>query len=123
MYQLTKCCCCISIKTGAYIIGSLHVLGLVGGFLLLNPLQIAMEIFCGGAFLMMIYKDNLKNRLMYFSAYVVYLVILATIRMIFVFWNHDEKALVADYCENLNANLVLSENNKYGWSATDFKDV
>ena len=31
--------------------------------------------------------------------------------------------MVSDYCERLNDDLVLSEDNKYGWSATDFDDI
>ena len=42
----------------------------------------------------MVYRDNEKNRLLYFSAYAVYCVILASIRMVFVFWDRDEKQLV-----------------------------
>ena len=42
----------------------------------------------------MVYRDNEKNRLLYFSAYAVYCVILAGIRMVFVFWDRDEKQLV-----------------------------
>jgi len=71
----------------------------------------------------MIYRDNVKNRLLYFSAYAVYMFILGVIRMIFVFWNHDEKALVLDYCENLNSNILESENGKFGWESTDYKNI
>ena len=43
--------------------------------------------------------------------------------MIFVFWDHDEKALVRDYCNNLSLNLVTTEEDKLGWSKTQFKDI
>ena len=82
------------IKVGAYIIGAFHVIGLVLGLVLASPLQISLEIFCGSTFIYMVYRDNEKNRLLYFSAYAVYCVILASIRTVFVFWDRDEKQLV-----------------------------
>ena len=38
----------------------------------------------------------------------VYAVILGAIRMIFVFWDHDEKALVRTFCDEL-INVVVQE--------------
>ena len=42
----------------------------------------------------MIYRDNQKNRLLYFATYTAYVFILSTIKMIFVFSNKDEKEIV-----------------------------
>ena len=89
--RVKKCCCCVPVKIGAYLIGSVHVLGLMIGILLVSPLQIVMEIFCGCTFLYMAYRDTEKNRLLYFAAYAVYCVILGGLRMLFVFWDRDEK--------------------------------
>ena len=43
--------------------------------------------------------------------------------MVFVFWDHDEKALVRDYCNNLSLNLVTTEEDKLGWGKTQFSDI
>ena len=58
MVKLTKCCCCVPVKIGAYIIGFFHVLGLFLGVVLINPLQITLEIFCGLTFLLMVFRDS-----------------------------------------------------------------
>ena len=94
MVRVTKCCCCIQIKTGTYIIGSLHVLGLVAGIFRLQLLTITLEIFTGCTFLYMVYRDSERNRLLYFTAYCCYAVILAVIRTIFVLWQSDESQKV-----------------------------
>ena len=54
----------------------------------------------------------------------VYAVILGAIRMIFVFWDHDEKALVRTFCDEL-INVVVQEPEelKKGWEATDFTSM
>ena len=110
MVKVQSCCCCIPIRTGAYLIGCIHVLGLLAGLYLINPLQISLEIFCGTTFLLMIYRDNEQKRLFYFSAYMVYAGILGALRMLFVFWDHDEKTLVLTYCDDLlNASLEQSD--------------
>ena len=56
--MVKKCCCCINIKAGAYIIGGIHVLGLLIGIYMLDPLQISLEVFCGITFLLMVRKDT-----------------------------------------------------------------
>ena len=109
MVKVKKCCCFVPIKTGAMIIGSVHVLGLLIGLYLVAPLQISLEIFCGATFLLMVYRDSQQKRLFYFSAYVIYATSLGTIRMIFVFWDHDEKALVRNYCKAVDEKVVQTD--------------
>mmetsp|Transcript_24879 Transcript_24879/g.33988 ORF Transcript_24879/g.33988 Transcript_24879/m.33988 type:complete len:172 (+) Transcript_24879:3-518(+) len=121
--RVTRCCCCVPIKVGAYIIGSIHVIGLILGVILVSPLQISLEIFCGATFLYMAYRDNEKNRLLYFAAYAVYCFILGFIRMVFVFWDKDEKALVQQYCKTLQDQIDMAREGKPGWEATDFANV
>ena len=104
--KVKSCCCCIPVKVGAYIIGCIHVLGLILGVILVSPLQVSLEIFCGCTFLYMAYRDNDKNRLLYFAAYVVYSSILASIRMIFVFWDRDEKEMVLQYCKQAEETVL-----------------
>ena len=99
MVKVAKCCCCISIKTGAFIIGAIHVVGLLLGVIWVSPLQISLEIFCGATFLYMVYRDCERNRLLYFASYCVYAFTLGIIRLIFVFWDKDEKAIVTEYCK------------------------
>ena len=104
--KVRRCCFCIPVKVGAYVIGCIHVLGLLIGILIFSPLQISLEIFCGCTFLYMAYRDNEKNRLLYFAAYVVYSFILASIRMIFVFWDRDEKEMVLVYCKQAEETVL-----------------
>ena len=58
MVKVSKCCCCIPVKTGANIIGCIHVLGLLAGLYMINPLQISLELFCGATFVYMVYRDS-----------------------------------------------------------------
>ena len=90
MVKLSKCCCCIRVKTGAYIIGSIHVLGLALGLIFMEPLTISLEAFCGCTFILMVWKDSAQKRLFYFAAYVVYALMIGGIRIVFTFWNKDE---------------------------------
>ena len=123
--KVKSCCCCIPVKVGAYIIGCIHVLGLILGVILVSPLQVSLEIFCGCTFLYMAYRDNDKNRLLYFAAYVVYSSILASIRMIFVFWDRDEKEMVLQYCKQAEE-TVLAEGGAqlaHTWQDLGFEDM
>ena len=99
--MVKKCCCCIPVKTGAYIIGCFHVFGLLMGIYMFNPLQMSIDIFCGVTFLLMVYKDSEQKRMFYFAAYVVYSVIVGIIRIVFVLWSRDEDNIVREFCNNL----------------------
>ena len=61
--------------------------------------------------------------MLYFTAYCVYAVMLATIRMIFVFWDHDEKQIVRAYCKSIEENVALADVKPNGWEATEYKDM
>ena len=90
MVKVSKCCCCIKVKTGAYIIGILHVLGVIFGTIDMDFIKVAMDIFCGATFLLMVFKDSEQKRLFYFAAYVCYSVLIVILHLIFLFWREDE---------------------------------
>ena len=115
--MVSRCCCCFSVKTGAYIIGCFHVFGLLIGLYILNVLQIAIDAFCGVTFLLMVYKDSEMKRLMYFTSYVIYSIIVGIIRLIFVFWGKDEQGFAQKFCTGVNDAL---ENGEMDWKNTDF---
>ena len=114
--RVRKCCCCIPIKIGAYIIGTFHVLGLLMGIYLMSLATICLEVFCATAFLLMIYKDSKEKRLFYFATYVVLQCIVAVIRMVFTFWKKDEAYGIRIYCAEMKDSVGGS------WDKTDFKD-
>ena len=103
-------------------IGALHLVGLVYGLFLTNPLQISFELICMSTFLYMLWRDKESNRLLYFCAYCVSFLMLATIHLVFVFWDHDEKSLVRAYCHDIEEKVVNAQETPNGWSVTDFKD-
>ena len=94
------------IKTGVYMIGALHLVGLVYGLFLTNPLQISFELLCLTTFVYMLWRDKESNRLLYFCAYCVSFFMLAIIHLVFVFWDHDEKSLVRAYCHDIEDKVV-----------------
>ena len=101
MVKVSKCCCCIRVKTGAYIIGFLHVLGVITGLIEFNPVQIALDIFCGATFLLMLFKDSEQKRLFYFAAYLVYSGMIIVMHLIFFFWDKDEEVATNKICTEL----------------------
>ena len=105
MVRVSKCCCCFPVKTGAYIIGFAHVIGLLLGIVFVNPLQVTLEVFCGITFLWMFFRDSEQKRLFYFSAYCVYVGILFVFRLIFSIWDHDENEFVENFCSGTEKNL------------------
>ena len=122
MVRVSKCCCCIPIRTGAYIIGAFHVFGLILGVLNASLFLIALEVFCGCTFLYMLYRDAKQSRLFYFAAFCVYAAINALIHLVFVFWDHDEKRMVKANCKLIDEKVVHGEDSHRGWAELGFKD-
>ena len=120
MVKISKCCCCFHVKTGAYIIGFFHVIGLLIGIIRFDYLHIALEIFCGSTFLLMIYKDNEMRRLFYFAAYCVYVFIVSSIRSVFLIWDSDEKESANEFCKDMSD--AISDGKISGWQLHGYKD-
>ena len=123
MIRVSKCCCCISIKQGCYLIGAIHLVSLVLGLISVNPLQIALDVFTGCTFLHMVLRDSEQARLFYFSAYSVYALFLGSIRLVLVLWDADGKTIVKEYCDELEELVVLDDANTQGWASTDYSSM
>ena len=101
MVKVSKCCCCIKVKTGAYIIGVLHVLGVIFGLIDMNLIRVAMDIFCGATFLLMVFKDSEQKRLFYFAAYACYSGLIVVLHLVFLFWDKDEEVASSKICTDI----------------------
>ena len=117
MLKLTKCCCCIPVKTGTYIIGYLHIVTFIAGVVLINPFQISLDFLCWLIFLVMVIRDSQQKRLFYFAAYCVYVALLSMSRLFFIVWDYNERPLVVEKCQQIS-NYVMEK-----WDQTDYKDV
>ena len=60
--KVNKCCCCISVKTGVYIIGIWHVIVLIGGLFNHQLVRVSLELFTAIAFIVMCARDNAATR-------------------------------------------------------------
>ena len=89
MVRVSKCCCCIPIKIGAYIIGFFHLLGLIAALLKASLFLIAVEIICGCTFLYMLYRDAKQSRLYYFAVFCNYAIIQALYLLVAIVWDSD----------------------------------
>ena len=125
--KFNKCCFCCSIKTGAYVIGCLHVFGLLTGILMFKPMQIALDIFCGGTFLAMVYRDNAQKRMYYLAAYCCYILINNIFVTIFIANKHDEQRAAIEICTKLNETPAEAiPGFKEGddiWEATEYDSL
>ena len=71
MVKVDNCCCCFSVKTGTYIIGTLFVIDLIGEFWhpTINYARWALKLLVAGIFLFMYIKDTATSRMMFFFVY------------------------------------------------------
>ena len=97
------------------------MVGFLAGIIRLDYLHIALEVFCGATFLLMIYGDNELRRLMYFAAYCVYVIIVTSIRTVFLIWDRDERVAAIKLCKNLSD--MVSDGKITGWEVTGYKDI
>ena len=66
-----SCCCCFSVKTGAFIIGAFQVLGLLGELEDFNMLRCIIKLVCVAIFGAMIFADSKTTRMWFFIAFVL----------------------------------------------------
>ena len=114
-YRVKHCCCCIDIARGAMIIGALHAFGLLIGVMSMNPIKIVFELFTGLTFLRMVYQDTDQSRLLFFSAFVVYVVTLGAIELYYCIKpaENEERLLVKDYCLSVEEALGTFDGSEF----------
>ena len=101
MIKLNSCCCCFKIKTGAYIIGALHLFFIIWNILELNIFGIAMELFTAATFVNMIRKDTALHRKIYAASFCVYTLILTALEIFIVVdpFSKTQRPLITEKCE------------------------
>ena len=72
MVKVDKACCCFSVKTGTYVIGTFLVIDLIAEFWhpTVNWARWAVKLFVAWMFLWMYIKDTKSARMMFFIAYI-----------------------------------------------------
>ena len=81
-----KCCCCIPIKVGTYIIGGLHAIYFVLFLVKADYLGAALNLFSGSTFLAMVFKDSSFTRGIFFAAFATYVISVALFNLYFTFF-------------------------------------
>ena len=81
--MLKACCCCIPVKTGAYILGSLLLISLTEEFKELFPFRSLINLFTSAMFLMMVFQDTERARKNFFWSWTL----LQGITLVFVHYN------------------------------------
>ena len=79
----------------------------------------ALDIFCGCTFLLMVFKDSETKRLLYFAAYLVYVGIITVMHLVFAFWDKDELLKSSQTCTDIS----LKTEKKDPWEGTPYKDM
>ena len=69
MRKVESCCLCIPVQVGAYILGIMELLGLIGELQHFNPVTTVAHGAVAIAFILMIYNDGEDKRKWFFYAY------------------------------------------------------
>ena len=117
----SKCCCCIPIKVGTYIIGGLHAIYF---FLFLTKadwLGAALNLFSGSTFIAMVVKDSSFTRGIFFAAFATYVICVALFNLYFTFFMVEEdrekfEIAVRTRCDEL-------EVKAGGFDKTEYTDI
>ena len=99
MREVSKCCCCISIKTGVYIIGIWHMLILTAGLFEAEYVRVTIELFTALSFLFMIFKDSIMTRMYFFATYSVFCVLWNIIMIGGSYQVIKKKSLMVEKCQ------------------------
>ena len=114
----SKCCCCIPIKIGTYIIGGLHALYFVLFLTKSDWLGAALNLFSGSTFLAMVFRDTSFTRGAFFAAFATYVITVALLNLYFTFFLvGDDQAqfelAVRERCDEFEAQAGGFEKTQY----------
>ena len=71
MRKVENCCLCIPVQVGAYILGIMELMGLIGEIQHFNPITAVVHGAVALTFLLMILDDTEEKRMWFFYAYTV----------------------------------------------------
>ena len=84
--KASKCCCCVPIKWGTYIIGGLHAVYLCLFLYRPDYLGAALNFFVGTTFVFMLFKDTAMMRGIFFAAFSTYICMITALNLYFTFF-------------------------------------
>ena len=73
--RVNKCCCCISVKTGVYIIGVWHLIIMIAGLFEAEYVRVSLELFTAISFIILVAKDSANTRQFFFVTYSIFCVL------------------------------------------------
>ena len=111
MREVSKCCCCISIKTGVYIIGIWHMLILTAGLFEAEYVRVTIELFTALSFLFMIFKDSIMTRMYFFATYSVFCVLWNIIMIGGSYQVIKKKSLMVEKCQQAGIMKALQTSS------------
>ena len=69
--ETNHCCCCVSVKNGALILGFFTLLALLQEIDSFVPLRLAINGVAAGAFILMLLDDTKQKRQLFFYSYMI----------------------------------------------------
>ena len=85
-----RCCCCVPIKTGTYVIGALHAIYFVLFIMEPNFIGASLNFFCMSTFFAMVFKDSPFTRQIFFTAFATYVFLIAMLNVYFTFFRFED---------------------------------
>ena len=117
----TKCCCCIPIKTGTYIIGGIHAIYLLLFVSQGDYLGAALNFFAGSTFLFMVFRDSSFTRGLFFAAFFTYVLTVVFLNLYFTFFMLEEDKVLFDIAVREKCEAFQAEEG--GFEETPFTDM
>ena len=91
MFKANKCCCCIPIKVGTYLIGAIHLFYLVIFMMQFHLLDAALNFFCATTFLVMIFKDTQFTRMCFYASFQTYVLLILVLELYTLFFPWEDQ--------------------------------
>ena len=70
--KVQKCCCCVNLEIGVFILGCLVWFSLLGEITWFNPIRATITLCTGILFCLVVFDDSEKHRKYFFYSYIVH---------------------------------------------------
>ena len=71
--KIKGCCCCVSLRTGTFVMGILVALSLLEELEYLNPIRLFLTVMTFTFFIMMLQDDSFRNRQYFFNLFCLWI--------------------------------------------------
>ena len=121
-FKLKKCCFCVPLNIGIYLIGFLSLASLITSSALGSLWPCIFDAITLFALTLMLVRNNPQTRALFFAVYCIQVLLMGFMRTKHTLKDPKESTMITNFCSDIELKLVYAGNHNTGWAITEYRN-